>query len=118
MPTYETEVAISQFDHQYYDQYFIPERYQHQPEYQYQPYQTEYQYYPYLHQNISEKHYDRVKIFYFLSMTHWIIIRTHFIAVIFSIHFNFVNRIIIIYRFNVENELYFSSTISSINPDL
>ncbi len=61
----------------------------------------------------SKDHYDRLQRFYFLSMTHRIIIRTHFIiAVIFGVHFNFVIRITIIYCFNVVKQLNSSTTKS------
>ena len=62
-----------------------------------------------------KNNYDRLQRFYFLTMTHRIIIRTHFIAVIFGVDFNFVIRIIIIYRFNIVKQLNFSPTISMFN---
>ena len=64
-----------------------------------------------------KNHYDCQQRFYFLSMTHWIINRTHSIAVVFGVHFNFVIRIIIIYCFNVVKQLNFSTTISLFNLD-
>ncbi len=66
---------------------------------------------------LLKNHSDCLQRFYILTMTHQIIIRTHFIAVIFGVHLNFVIRIIIIFHFNVVNQLNCLTTISLFNLD-